>query len=128
MNDFAKKKEHIIDIDLMSELLGIPVVEINAKTKDGFEQLLTTVEKQSKKPIDSSEKLSYGNDIKGHLMDLQSVIEQDNNLLDVPSLWTAIKLLEKDTIVIEKVHESPKSSEIFVEVDKVSKHLQNANL
>ena len=123
MNDFAKKKEHIIDIDLMSELLGIPVVEINAKTKDGFEELLTTVEKQSKKPIDSSAKLSYGNDIKGHLMDLQSVIEQDNNLLDVPSLWTAIKLLEKDTIVIEKVHESPKSSEIFVEVDKVSKHL-----
>ncbi len=123
MNDFAKKKEHIIDIDLMSELLGIPVVEINAKTKEGFEKLLTTVERQSQKPIDSSEKLSYGNDIKGHLMDLQSVIEQDNNLLDVPSVWTAVKLLEKDTIVIEKVQGSSKSSQIFAEVDKVSKHL-----
>ncbi|MDO5860846.1 ferrous iron transport protein B [Methanobrevibacter sp.] len=123
MNDFAKKKEHIINIDLMSELLGVPVVEINAKTKDGFEKLLTTVERQSKKPIDSSEKLSYGNDIKGHLMDLQSVIEQDSNLLDVPSVWTAVKLLEKDTIVIEKVHGSSKSSQIFAEVDKVSKHL-----
>ena len=125
MNDFAKKRDHIIDIDLMSELLGFPVVEINAKTKDGFEELLTTVEKQSKKPIDSSEKLSYGNDIKGHLMDLQSIIEQDNNLLDVPSIWTAIKLLEKDTIVIEKVQESPKSSQIFAEVDKVSTHLRD---
>ena len=123
MNDFAKKKEHIINIDLMSELLGVPVVEINAKTKDGFEELLATVERQSKNPIDSSEKLSYGNDIKGHLMDLQSVIEQDNNLLDVPSVWTAVKLLEKDTIVIEKVHGSSKSSQIFAEVDKVSKHL-----
>ena len=123
MNDFAKKKEHIIDIDLMSELLGVPVIEINAKTKEGFEELLTTVEKQSKKPIDSSAKLSYGNDIKGHLMDLQSVIEQDKNLLDVPSVWTAIKLLERDTIVIEKVQGSPKSSQIFAEVDKVSKHL-----
>ena len=123
MNDFAKKKEHIIDIDLMSELLGVPVVEINAKTKDGFEELLETVEKQSKKPINSSEKLSYGNDIKGHLMDLQSVIEQDNDLLDVPSVWIAVKLLEKDTIVIEKVHKSSNSSKIFAEVDKVSKHL-----
>ena len=123
MNDFAKKKEHMIDIDLMSELLGVPVVEINAKTKDGFEELLATVEKQSKKPIDSSKKLSYGNDIKGHLMDLQSVIEQDKNLLDVPSVWTAVKLLERDTIVIEKVHGSSKSSQIFAEVDKVSKHL-----
>ena len=123
MNDFAKKKEHMIDIDLISELLGVPVIEINAKNRDGFEELLKTVEKQSKKPIDSSEKLSYGNDIKSHLMDLQSVIEQDPNLLDVPSIWTAIKLLEKDTIVIEKVQASPKSSQIFAEVDKVSKHL-----
>ena len=123
MNDFAKKKEHIIDIDLMSELLGVLVVEINAKTKDGFDELLTVVERQSKKPINSSEKLSYGNDIKGHLMDLQSVIEQDKNLLDVPSVWTAVKLLERDTIVIEKVHGSSKSSQIFAEVDKVSKHL-----
>ena len=32
MNDYAKNRGHIIDIDLMSELLGFPVVEINAKT------------------------------------------------------------------------------------------------
>ena len=123
MNDFAKKKDYIIDIKLMSELLGFPVVEVNAKTKDGFDKLLSIVEKQSKKHIDTSKKLSYGNDIKGHLMDLQELIEQDNNLMDVPSVWTAIKLLEKDSIVIEKVQGSSKSSQIFAEVDKVSKHL-----
>ena len=54
MNDFAKKKDHIIDIPLMSELLGFPVIEISAKDGDGFEELLTTVEKQASKPIDSS--------------------------------------------------------------------------
>ena len=125
MNDFAKKKDYIIDIKLMGELLGFPVVEVNAKTKDGFDELLTIVERQSKKHIDSSKKLSYGNDIKGHLMDLQKLIEQDNNLMDVPSVWTAIKLLEKDSIVIEKVQGSSKSSQIFAEVDKVSKHLHD---
>ena len=125
MNDFAKKKEHIIDIELMSELLGFPVVEVNAKNGDGFEELLTTVEKAAANPIDSSEKLSYGNDIKGHLMDLQSLIEQDSKLLDVPSVWTAIKLLEKDTIVIDKVQGSSKSSQIFAEADKVSTHLRD---
>lgn len=125
MNDFAKKKDHIIDIDLMSELLGFPIIEINAKNGDGFEELLTTVEKAAANPKDSSEKLSYGNDIKGHLMDLQSLIEQDSNLLDVPSVWTAIKLLEKDTIVIEKVQGSSKSSQIFAEADKVSTHLRD---
>ena len=123
MNDFAKKREHIIDIDLMSELLGVPVVEINAKTKDGFEELLTTVEKASKNPIDSSKKLSYGAELKEHLADLQELIEQDNNLLDVPSIWTAIKLLEKDSIIIQKVQQSSLGSRIMIEVDKVSKHL-----
>ena len=125
MNDIARKKEHFINIDLMSELLGFPVIEINAKNKEGFEELLTQAEIASKNPIDSSEKLSYSNDVKGHLMDLQAIIEQDENLLDVPSIWTAIKLLEKDTIVIEKVQKSPKQSQIMAEVDKVSTHLRD---
>ena len=123
MNDFAKKKDHIINIKLMSELLGFPVVEINAKTKEGFDELLTTVEKASANPVDSSAKLSYGDELREHLSDLQNLIEQDKSLLDVPSIWTAIKLLEKDSIVIQKVQQSSMSSKIMMEVDKVSKHL-----
>ncbi len=123
MNDFARKKDHIIDMDLMSELLGFPVIEINAKTKDGFEELLNTIENVAENPKDSSEKLSYSNDIKGHLSEIQGFIEQDDNLLNVPSVWTAVKLLEKDTIVIDKVQHSSNGSRIMVEADKVSKHL-----
>ena len=123
MNDFAKKKDHIIDVKLMSELLGFPVVEINAKTGDGFDELLTTVEKQAANPIDSSAKLSYGNELKEHLSDMQALIEKDSNLLDVPSVWTAIKLLEKDPIVIEKVQGSSQKSAIMTETDKVAGHL-----
>ena len=123
MNDFARKKKHIIDIDLMSELLGFPVIDINAKTGEGIDELLTAVEKQAENPIDSSVKLSYGNEIKGHLREIQEVIEKDDALMDVPSIWTAVKLLEKDSIVIQKVQNSKYSSEIFIESDKVSKHL-----
>ena len=123
MNDFAKKKDHIIDVKLMSELLGFPVVEINAKTGDGFDELLTTVEKQVANPIDTSAKLSYGTELKEHLSDMQALIEKDSNLLDVPSVWTAIKLLEKDPIVIEKVQGSSQKSAIMTETDKVAGHL-----
>ena len=125
MNDFAKNKDHIIDIPLMSELLGFPVIEISAKDGDGFEELLTTVEKQASNPIDSSAKLSYGDELKEHLGDLQSLIEKDSNLLDVPSVWTAIKLLERDSIVIEKVQKSSQSSAIMAEADKVAGHLHD---
>lgn len=123
MNDFAKKRDHIIDIDLMSELLGFPVIEVNAKTGDGFEELLAAAEKASKNPVDSSAKLSYGNELREHLADIQALIEKDKNLLDVPSEWTAIKLLEKDSIVIEKVQKSSQGASIMAEVDKVSGHL-----
>ena len=76
MNDFAKKKDYIINIDLMSELLGFPVIDINAKTGDGIEELLNAVERQADHPIDSSEKLVYGNDLKGHLSEIQEYIER----------------------------------------------------
>ena len=125
MNDFAKKKEHIIDIKLMSELLGFPVVEINAKTKDGFDELLTTVKKVSNKHIDTTQKLVYGSELKEHLTDLQVLIEKDDSLTDVPSMWTAIKLLEKDAIVIEKVQQSKNASQILRETDKVAAHLDD---
>ncbi len=123
MNDFAKKKEHIIDIKLMSELLGFPIVEINAKTKDGFDELLTTVKKVANKHINTTQKLVYGPELKEHLTDLQVLIEKDNSLTDVPSMWTAIKLLEKDAIVIEKVQQSKNASQILRETDKVAAHL-----
>ena len=125
MNDFAKKKDHIIDIGLMSELLGFPVVEINAKNKDGFEELLTAVEDASKNPINSSAKLSYGDELREHLGELQELIEKDNNLLDVPSVWTAIKLLERDTIVTQKVQKSSQSSAILSKTDEVAGHLHD---
>ena len=95
MNDFAKKKEHIIDIKLMAELLGFPVVEINAKNKDGFDELLSTVKKVANKHIDTTQKLVYGPELREHLGDLQALIEKDVNLTDVPAMWTAIKLLER---------------------------------
>lgn len=124
MNDFAKKKEHYIKINEMSELLGLPVVEINAKNRDGFDELIETVEKQAKTPIDSSVKLVYGDELREHLGELQEYIEKDKVLSDVPSLWTAIKLLENDEIIVEKVENSNNSSQIMDEVSKVKNHLQ----
>ena len=122
MNNFAKKKEHIIDIKAMEEFLGFPVVEIDAKTGDGFEELLKTVEKQASNPIDTHKLLPYGNEL-DYLKDIMSLIEKDNDLSDAPPVWTAIKLLERDSIITEKVTQSSNGSKIIAEVDKASKRL-----
>lgn len=123
MNDFAKRKEHYIRINEMAELLGFPVVEINAKNKDGFDELLKTVKKQAKKPIHTSKKLVYGEELSDHLGDIQKLIEKDKDLNNIPSFWTAIKLLENDEIITEKVEASPCGKAIMREVKKVKRHL-----
>ena len=125
MNDFAKKRGYLIDVDLMSEILGFPVIDINAKTGQGIEELFASVEKQAENPVDTSKSLTYDAELKSHFVNLQSLIEKDEKLLDVPSQWTAIKLLENDSIVIQKVQNSPQSSAIFKELDNVFKNLND---
>lgn len=125
MNDFAQKKGHIIDIKAMSELLGFPVIEISAKDKTGFDELLSTVKKQASNPKDTSVKLAYGDELKEHVEEIRVLIEKDNSLNDVSSFWTAVKLLENDEIVLEKVKNSSSGNKIMDKVNAVSKHLQD---
>lgn len=124
MNKFAKRKKHIIDIELMSELLGFPVIEIEANDKTGFDELLRTVKYSAENPNNTSEKLVYGVELKEHLGDIQDLIEENPNLLNVPSIWTAIKLLEDDEIIIKKVKDSKNGSKILKEVNNIKKHFK----
>lgn len=125
MNKFARKREYYININELSELLGVPVIEIEATDGIGGKKLLEAVEKAAKNPVDSSKKLVYGNELGEHLGDLQKFIEEDKHLLNVPSSWTAVKLLENDDIIIKKVKNSSISEKIFKEVEKLKKHLKN---
>jgi ferrous iron transport protein B len=125
MNNYARKRDYNINSKELSNLLGVPVVEIEAIDNTGKEELLKAVENAAKNPIDSSKKLVYGKELGEHLIELQKVIEQDKSLLDVSSSWTAIKLLENDKIIKEKVGESSNSRVIFNELEKLKKHLKN---
>ena len=125
MNKFAKQKDYLINIAKLSELLGVPVIEIEADDSTKKKELLTLVEKTIEKPVDSSRKLVYGIELGEHLSDLQKLIEEDENLLNVPSSWTAIKLLENDEIIIEKVKKSSYHLKIFYELERLKKHLKD---
>lgn len=125
MNKFAQRRGFEINSKLLSELLGVPVVEIEATDNTGKKELLKTVKYAAEHPIDSSKKLVYGNELKEHIKELQDAIEEDKNLLEVPSSWTAIKLLENDEIILEKIENSSKRNKILATIKKVKKHLKN---
>ena len=125
MNKIARKNGITVDVDKLSELLGVPVIEIEANSDIGHKDLLKMIEDLKNHPINSKDKLVYGNELKEHLQDLVDVISKDKNLLDVSAFWTAIKLLEDDEIVMDKVQQSSMSNPIFLEVRKVKDHLKD---
>lgn len=125
MNKFAQDKGYTIDAKKLSDLLGVPVVEIEANSKIGKDQLLKTIEEAAKNPVNTVNRLSYGPELFDHLNELQTAIEEDKNLNDVPSRWIAIKLLEDDEIILDRIEDSSKRNNILNTTEKVKKHFKD---
>ena len=125
MNKFAQDKGYTIDAKKLSDLLGVPVVEIEANSKIGKDQLLKTIEEAAKNPVNTVNRLSYGPELFDHLNELQTAIEEDKNLGDVPSRWIAIKLLEDDEIILDRIEDSSKRNNILNTTKKVKKHFKD---
>ena len=84
MNKLAEKEGYKINEKKISELLGIPVIKIEASNGQGVNQLVEEIIKAKENPKDSSEKLVYGYELKEHLKEISKEITKDPELLDVP--------------------------------------------
>lgn len=77
--DEAKKKKINIDIQKLSELLGVPVVGTIARKKETLKQLKDTIYKVSKgqiKPI--PKKINYSTEIEKKIEELKEYLEKEN--------------------------------------------------
>lgn len=125
MNKFARNNGYEIDAKKVSELLGVPVIEIEANDGTGVDNLIDAIINAGDNPKHSSERLSYGAELKEHVAEIAEKIEADPNLLDAPSTWTAIKLLENDEVITAKVQNSSQAQSILTETKNVKKHLKD---
>jgi ferrous iron transport protein B len=102
MMDVADKRGIKIDVDKLSQLLGVPVIPTVARAGKGKAELLKTVAERSglpPKPL----KISYGRDIDGALDEMEKIIRDADFMAHTyPARWTALKYLENDERVIEK--------------------------
>ena len=105
MMDIAQSRDYQIDVDSLARELGAPVVPMVAKNKEGNKGLLQAI-------VDTFEgrteiekvKLFYGNELEEHIKELGTLIAQDEELSQrFPPRWLAIKLLEEDREVLEKI-------------------------
>ena len=105
MMDIAQSRDYQIDIDSLARELGAPVVPMVAKNKESNKGLLQAIvdafegrtEIEKVKPF-------YGNELEEHIKELETLIAQDEELSQrFPPRWLAIKLLEEDREVLQKI-------------------------
>lgn len=123
MNKFASEKGLEINVKILSQLLGIPVVKIEASDETGREDLLKSILKVSKKPNDVRYRLNYGKELSEHIDQLQKIIKDEHTLSGAPSSWIAIKLLENDKVIIETVEKTLNGPKILSNVKRIQKYL-----
>jgi len=125
MMDVAEKRNIFIDVEKLSEKLGLPVVKLVARTGTGKEELLEEVTKYKSLKV-KIPNISYGHDLDPVIKEMTKLIEDNNFLTDrFPSKWIAIKYLENDEQVIKLGEKIDSIHDLLIEkVKKVEEHLQ----
>ncbi len=114
MMDLAEKNGIRIDIDKLSKALGIPVIPAVAIKNKGIEELKEAIvsDKRSTPLI----KVDYGI-VENSINKLSKMIEEIDGY-NLPSRWTAIKLLEGDEQVKEWLSNFSKGKEVIALSEK----------
>lgn len=132
--DEAKRKGININLELLSERLGIPVVGTIAKSKKTLKRLMQEIENVcSKKTINKPIKLNYGVAIEESISILEPIIngllEQENKYL---SRWISIKLIEGDKKIINSISQNLNINVEFKNIvdalEKIYERLNKSNI
>ncbi len=103
MMDVAKRRGLKIDVDLLSQKLGIPVVPIQATNSksEGKAELMSLVGQYTQKaPEIKNFSLDYA-DLEKHIESLSNDLAQVSEEINYPKRWLALKIFEEDTAVLE---------------------------
>ncbi|MBN1932785.1 MAG: ferrous iron transport protein B [Desulfobacterales bacterium] len=106
MADLARSRGIQIDADKLSELLDVPVVFTIGNKNQGIDILLKKAIElgESNAVVPQSRRVKYSQDIEHSIAQLQNFIEEKkNNIFLYNTRWAAIKLLEDDKIIKERI-------------------------
>lgn len=121
MIDQAEALNIEIDTNKLSKRLGVPIIKTSALKNRGIEELIETsiYSKKNEKLIN----INYGEDIENEIKNLSSLLETYKNKLEFPVNWTALKLLENDEYIKDKVKQL-NSPSIFTKLEESNKTIE----
>jgi len=117
MADVALKMGRKVNINQLSGLLGLPIVETVGSKGAGREEILKAVIEllggEKRKKIE----IKYGEEIENEILKIISILEKEEiQTFNLGPRWVAVKLLEQDTEIINVIKES--AGDRYSEVEK----------
>ncbi len=128
MIDVAHLRGIEIDVDKLSELVGMPVVPTNGKREIGIDELLDTVVRQADMPVvvPTEKTINYGAELEEELDKIQDMLDAAGpDRRGLSHRWLAVKLLENDPELVDHVREAAGGKEIIGQVEASREHLIN---
>ena len=121
MADVAEARGLEIDVEKLSEVLGVPVVPTVADKRRGMDDLLSAMVGVAEGKIKTKPcKLDFGRHIEGQIKKIEEVLK-DVDLGGHPLRWFVIKLLENDSEVIQITKSLKDGQRILERVNAIRK-------
>lgn len=105
--DEAKKKKIHIDLDKLSDELGVPVVGTTARKKKTLALLMDTVKQVCLGKIKvNPKKINYSKTIESGLTKLQNVLLSEFSLSSDLARWIALKIMDGEETILQSIEEN----------------------
>ncbi len=128
--DFAAKKGLHINTEKLHEKLGIQAVPTVAVAGTGITELLSiAIDQATGIEVVQPQEIQYGKEIEEHIQALEDLVVANLGQLCTvyPSRWLAIKLLEKDADIIDKVKVLPNGKAYIDLVNEITSELETVH-
>lgn len=126
--DEARKKKINIDYKKLELKLGVPVVAVSARNKEGLDILQKTIS-ENKNQSNNDYIIKYDKVIEDAISQLEPIINK-NIAKKINSRWLSLKLIEKDESLIKSLNEylnwEPlKDEEIKTKIEEIEKQINS---
>ncbi len=126
MIDVAKARGIIIDTELLSRLLGVPIVTTVGTKGLGLDELLETIVAVAEGKIKTRPvSINYGPEVEREIRTLVEEIKKIEPLCQkYPARWLAIKLLENDREILKRISTIPGSEKVLEQLRRSETRLR----
>ena len=117
--DEAKKRGVQIDLQIISQRLGVPCVAISARNNIGIDTLMEQVEKVASGEISPEPvQIPYTKEIEEKVAELQPIIAQTLGTR-FPTRWIALRLLDGDESLLKSLRERMQEPTVPVKRERI---------